>query len=403
MPDIYLARQPIYDSSLNVYAYELLFRDNEQNRAGVIDGDEATSNVIVNTFMEIGLNNIVDDRLAFINLTRSFIVNAKQISLPRDRVVLELLEDIAPDEEVIAGMQRLSRQGYQIALDDFVLHETVRPLIELADIIKIDVMALSDQQIRNHVEELRRYPVKLLAEKVESWEMYDMCKALNFDFYQGYYFSLPKIIQKKSLPTNRLSILTLLGQLQDPDIATKDLEDIIAKDVALSYRMLNYVNSAALGLARKVDSIHEAIILVGLQNIRSWATLIAMSMVDDKPVELVNTAMIRGRMCERLAQILDQSNPKSFFTVGLFSALDALMDTSMDAILTQLPLAEHIADALVEHNGIHGQILTCVLDYERGEWNNMNHDLPHIPEIHKVYLDALMWASQMRAQMIQHN
>ncbi|MEE9343794.1 MAG: HDOD domain-containing protein [Gammaproteobacteria bacterium] len=401
MADIYLARQAIFDNTFDVFAYELLFRDNHINRAGVVDGDQATSNVIVNTFMEIGLNNIVGDRLAFINLTRAFIVNEQNISLPKDRVVLEMLEDIVPDEEVIEGLKRLAGQGYQIALDDFILNESVRPLIKLADIIKIDVMALTNQQIKNHVAELKHYPVKLLAEKVESAEMFDLCKSLGFDYYQGYYFAQPKVIKKKSLPTNRLAILDLLGRLHNSDLNISSIEELIAQDVALSFRILSYVNSASMGLSRKVESIHEAIVLVGLQNVRNWSTLIAMSMVDNKPVELVTTAIIRGHMCELIAEALNQKNCKSFFTVGLFSALDALMDTTMEAILTQLPLADHIAQALLDFTGIHGQILSCVLAYERGEWSTIDHGLPAIPGIHKIYLESLMWSSRMRAQLLQ--
>ncbi len=401
MSDIYIARQPIYDRDLNVYAYELLFRDNEINRAGITDGDQATADVIVNTFMEIGLNNIVGDRLAFINLTRSFIVDERPISLPKDRVVLELLEDIHPDEEVIEAARRFVNQGYLLALDDFIFNEALRPLVEIASIIKIDVMALDREQIREHVNALRQYPLKLLAEKVEDQAMYQYCVALGFEYYQGYFFAQPVIIQGQRLPNNRLSILNLLGKLQDPSITAKQLEDLVSQDIALSFRILRYVNSASLSLPRKVESVHEAVVLVGLQNIKSWSLLLAMSSVDNKPVELVVMAMIRGKMAELLATKMQLPNPESFFTVGLFSALDALMDNSMEEILTQLPLADHISNALLSQAGTHGETLSCVLAYERGNWEAVRCQLLPMPEIRNCYLEALKWASQMRQQLVQ--
>ena len=217
MTDIYIARQPIYDRQLDVFAYELLFRNNRQNRAGIVDGDKATTDVIVNTFMEIGLNNIVEDRLAFINLTRSFFLDERMVTMPKDRVVLELLEDIDANEELIQGVRRLAAQGYKIALDDFIYHESLKPLVETASLVKIDVMALSEADIAAHVEELRAYPLKLLAEKVETQAMFDFCMKLGFDYFQGYFFAQPKIITGRALPNNRLAILRLLGKPAGPD------------------------------------------------------------------------------------------------------------------------------------------------------------------------------------------
>jgi c-di-GMP-related signal transduction protein len=258
MSDIYIGRQPIYDRKLGVYAYELLFRAASDNSAKFTDGDQATSDVIVNTFLEIGLDNIVGDRLAFINLTRAFFVGEHTISLPRDRVVLELLEDIEADEEVVSSVKRLSEQGYSIALDDFIYHESLQPLVQLADIVKIDIMAMDRDEIREHVKALRQHPLRLVAEKVETQEEHDYCMELGFDYFQGYFLAQPKVIQGRRLPNNRLAILKLLSRLQDPEITTKQLEELIAQDVAFSYRILRYVNSAAYAPPRKIESIHQA-------------------------------------------------------------------------------------------------------------------------------------------------
>jgi EAL and modified HD-GYP domain-containing signal transduction protein len=402
MSDIYIGRQPIYDRKLGVYAYELLFRAASDNSAKFTDGDQATSDVIVNTFLEIGLDNIVGDRLAFINLTRAFFVGEHTISLPRDRVVLELLEDIEADEEVVSSVKRLSEQGYNIALDDFIYHESLQPLVQLADIVKIDIMAMDRDEIREHVKALRQHPLRLVAEKVETQEEHDYCMELGFDYFQGYFLAQPKVIQGRRLPNNRLAILKLLSRLQDPEITTKQLEELIAQDVAFSYRILRYVNSAAYAPPRKIESIHQAVVRLGLQTIRSWTALLAMSQVDNKPTELVVTAMIRGKMAEQMARALDAEQPDSFFTVGLFSALDALMDNSMEEILTQLPLADHIAQALLHKGGgLHGEVLNCVLAYERGEWENLGCSQLGTHRLRTCYLEAVQWANTACRQLVE--
>ena len=400
MSDIYIGRQPIYDRKLNVYAYELLFRAAPDNSARFTDGDQATTDVIVNTFLEIGLDNIVGNRLAFINLTRSFFVGEHTISLPKNRVVLELLEDIDADEEVIAGVKRLSDQDYTIALDDFIYHESLQPLVSLADLVKIDVMALNRDDVRAHVNALRQHPLRLVAEKVETQDDFDFCRDLGFDYFQGYFFAQPKVIRGQRLPNNRLAILKLLSRLQDPNISPEQLEELIAQDIAFSYRILRYVNSASLALPRKIESIHQAVVILGLQTIKSWTTLLAMSQVDNKPAELVVTAMVRGKMAEGLARAMNAAQPESFFTVGLFSALDALMDNSMEEILTQLPLADHIAAALLHRRGIHGDILDCVLTYERGQWENLGCSQLGTHKIRDCYLEALQWAGDVCQRLL---
>jgi EAL and modified HD-GYP domain-containing signal transduction protein len=401
MSDIFIGRQPIYDRKLGVYAYELLFRSEQSDSADITDGDKATSDVIVNTFLEIGLDNIVNKRRAFINLTRSFFVNHQTISLPKDRVVLELLEDIEADDEVIEGAKRLSEQGYTIALDDFIYHESLKPLVKLANLIKIDIMSLNKDEIRDHVLALRKHPVKLVAEKVETQQDYDYCLDLGFDYFQGYFFAQPKVIRGRRLPNNRIAILNLLRRLQDPDITPNQLEDLIAQDVTFSYRILRYVNSAAYALSRKIESVQQAVVILGLQTINSWTTLLAMSQVDNKPTELVITAMVRGKMAEELAKAQKCDRPDAFFTVGLFSALDALMDNTMEEILTQLPLADHISNALLHRQGTHGEILSCVLAYERGEWEQVKSSTLSMSRIRGCYLSALHWAEGTCQQLIE--
>jgi EAL and modified HD-GYP domain-containing signal transduction protein len=194
MPDVFVGRQPIFDRHLDVVAYELLFRSGCTNWADIADGEYATSQVIHNVFMEIGLESLVGSKRAFINLTRDFILHHDTAMFPTDRVVLEILEDIVVDAELIAAVRALSHQGYTIALDDFVFHEHLRPLVEVADIIKVDVLALDRPALWQNVASLAQYDVELLAEKVETRDDLACCWELGFDYFQGYFLCEPDIV-----------------------------------------------------------------------------------------------------------------------------------------------------------------------------------------------------------------
>jgi EAL and modified HD-GYP domain-containing signal transduction protein len=208
-------------------------------------------------------------------------------------------------------------------------------------------------------------------------------------------------IRGQRLPNNRLAILKLLSRLQDPAITPSQLDELISQDVAFSYRILRYVNSASLALPRKIESIHQAVIILGLEAIRSWTTLLAMSQVDNKPAELIVTALVRAKMAEGIAKAMRERQPETFFTVGLFSALDALMDNTMEEILTQLPLADHIAEALLHRTGTHGEVLSCVLAYERGQWENLGCSEIGTHKVRDSYLEAVRWAGEVCEQLIE--
>ncbi|MEC4675046.1 MAG: EAL domain-containing protein [Nitrospirota bacterium] len=251
----FVGRQPIYERSLKVFGYELLFRNSQVNKASFTDGDAATAQVMLNTFIEIGLDHIVDQHLAFINLTRDFVLGNFCMALPKNRVVLEVIENLDVDQELIDALRRLSNLGYRIALDDFVYHESLKPLVELADIIKVDVLELDRASIEKHVGILRQYPVKLLAEKVETYEDFEFCRELGFDYFQGYFFCKPNVIAGKPLSANRMA---LLAQMHDPALKTCEHERILNEDLSLSPQALRYMNSIILVMTKQEDSINEA-------------------------------------------------------------------------------------------------------------------------------------------------
>ena len=263
MQDFYIGRQPIYGRNLDVYAYELLFRGGEANYADFTEGDRATSMVILNAFTEIGLDRVVGERLAFLNLTRGFIIGEYPLPVPHERVVLEVLEDVRPEPQVLRGLRRLKSEGYLIALDDFVFSERYRPLLPLADIVKVDCLHLSGDEIRDQVEQLKGFRGKLLAEKIETQEQFNICREVGFDFFQGFFLSRPGVIHEKGVSANRLNLLRLLADLQDPDCEFDRVHEIVAQDVALSYKILRHINTAAFGLRRRIESVREALVYLG--------------------------------------------------------------------------------------------------------------------------------------------
>ena len=374
MPETYIARQPIYNRTQHVIGYELLYRSDDDNHAKIQGGDAATSQTLLNAFTEIGLNNLVGGRLAFINLSRGFLTGRYPLPLPSDRVVIEVLEDVEVDSELIQAVTRLARQGYTIALDDFVYREEVIPLLKLAHIIKLDIQAMSEDDLRHHVATLSEYPqLKLLAEKVEVQEEYAVCRELGFHYFQGYFFSRPSIIKRKRVPSNQVALVQLLAELQRPDVTVPKLETLISRDVGLSYKLLRYINSAFFGLPKPVDSIQRAVIFLGTNVIKRWATLLVLSRVDDKPAELMVTAVVRAKMSEILAKALGYPAEEICFTVGLLSVLDALLDMEMEKVLAMLTMSDEVNAALLRHEGVPGKILEMVLHYEFNEWDEVRH------------------------------
>lgn len=399
MPELFIARQPIYNRTQHVYGYELLYRPARDERDA--EGDAATSQVIINTMTEIGLENLVGTRAAFVNLTRSFVTGRYPLPLPPNRVVIEILEDIEVDEELLTGVQLLVDAGYTIALDDFIYHQSMLPLLELVHIVKIDVQALDEKDLRAHVHALREYPhLKLLAEKVEIPEEYELCRELGFDYFQGYFFSRPKVIRRPRLPANQLALMQLLAEVQRPDTTIPKLEMLISQDVGFSYKLLRYINSAFFAMPKPVESIQRAVVLLGTKVIQKWITLLVLARVEDKPAELMVTAVVRAKMCEILAKALRYEAEDTCFTVGLLSVLEALLDMPMEKVLGMLTLTDEVNRALLRFEGTPGKLLQLALHYEYGEWDRLEHPALEEEVILDAYLQAIAWATEASRNLL---
>ncbi|MEM7207406.1 MAG: HDOD domain-containing protein [Pseudomonadota bacterium] len=396
MANYYIGRQPIFDANLDLFAYELLFRDTASDSANVVCGEVATSQVIVNTLTEIGIDNLVGPHKVFLNLTEHFITRPDLILFEPDKTVLEILENVEASEEIIAGVQALRDKGYTIALDDFVYRPDLEPLIELADMIKIDISLLDDATLRETVARIKQAGKKLLAEKVETFDQFEQLKTMDFDFYQGYFFAKPNVISGKKIPGNQLSLMELATKIHQPDIDIDELHDLVSVDIALSVKALRFANSAQNGLRNEVVSLKQAITLLGLATLKNWVAILLMADIDEKPTELVTLALIRARMCQLLAQEAEIEKPENFFTVGLFSVLDALLDSDMESILESLPLQKELSEALISHTGAHGSALECAMSMEIADSDAASFCDIEAPVINDIYLSALKWADESR-------
>src|SRR5262249_23344570 len=345
----------------------------------------------VGSVVEIGLDALAGDRLALINVSDRFLLAGHAELVPHERVGLELLEDATPTPELAACMSRLRGAGYTIALDDFVYDPAWHPLLEVAHIVKLEVNDVPVEELRRRVAALAKFDVEVLAEKIEDHETFERCKALGFTYFQGYFLCRPRTMSADAVPSSQLSQLELTSALRDPEVSIDELERVIARDLGLSYRLLRYINSAHFSLPRRIESIRQAVVLLGLRQVKNLASVLALAALDDTPSELLVTALVRARMCERAAEEL-KDGPDAAFTVGLFSLVDAILDRKLDHILDSLPLSADITEALLTGGGHHGRTLCAILAHERGRFEEAARIMPGV-DLAGAYVDAVAWAT----------
>ncbi|MGV1099939.1 EAL and HDOD domain-containing protein [Thiovibrio sp. JS02] len=375
-PNIFIARQPIFRRNQRVFAYELLFRAGQQNFFDPLqDGEEATSRVLTNSYLLIGLGKLTGGKKAFINFTEDMLLNGVPALFSKATTVVEILETVAVTQEVVTACQKLAKRGYVLALDDFFYEKKFLPLLELAKIIKFDIRLMGIDELRRQVEVVARPELKLLAEKIETAEEFELTKEMGFDLFQGYFFSRPNIVEGRDIPGSKLQYLQILKHIQDENYDFGRLAELISRDVSLAYKLLKYVNSAYFARMQEIQAVPDAVVMLGEINIRKWLSLMMLSyMADDKPSELLRMATMRGCFCELIAQRLLRCPAESgkYHTVGMFSLLPALLDRPMAEVLHELPLAPVIKEVLLRKavNPMR-YTLALVRDYERGNWDSV--------------------------------
>lgn len=398
----FVARHPIFTADLEVWGYELLFRRNETaQEAGITDGDMATSQVIADGF-DVATRGLRNASKALINFPRNVLLGAAPFVLPPEQCVVEILESVRPEPQIIQACQELKKRGYLLALDDYEGHPGLEPLCEMADIIKIDILNKTPRQVRDIVSGVSRYKAVLVAEKVETHDVFKVCKSLGFTYFQGFFFNRPEIIPGRKLSASEVTRLKLLKELSALDTDPMRLVDIIQTDLSLSYRLLKYINSAFFGLQVQVTSIQRAVTMLGCQNLRQWLQVVILSDLNtsDRAQELVRISAQRARFLQLLASL--QPTPfdqDGMFLLGFFSLLDAILDQPMSHVLEEIPLDPAVKKALVDPASPDAAWIGLLGEMERGNWVTLRRASEQLGVpmalLGRLSADAVSWAAEI--------
>ncbi|MBO8167901.1 MAG: HDOD domain-containing protein [Thermoanaerobacteraceae bacterium] len=409
--NVFVARQPIFNRRKKVVGYELLFRsgnDNFYNKAKGMNDDQATAGVIINSYLLIGFDELTGNKRAFINFTENLLKKEVATILPKEQVAIEILEKVQPSKDLFSVCKKLKEMGYLLVLDDFFLRPYLEPFVRLVDMVKVDFLTTGPQERKEVVENLRDVDVSFLAEKVETVEEFEEALGLGFSYFQGYFFSKPVIVSAQNVPGYKLNYLRLLQEVNQLDIDFNEIEQIIKRDLSLSYKVLTYVNSAAFGFCREICSVKQAVVMLGANELKKLLSVIALGYLgEDKPDELYGLSMIRARFAELLAPKTGNGNlAGGFFLTGLFSLIDAILDRPLEVILEKLCLPKKAKEALLGESNDFRAVLDLVIAYEKGSWEQVSLLAGKLGinecEILDCYLEAVTWTEQLRRQVNQH-
>ncbi|HFC97161.1 MAG TPA: HDOD domain-containing protein [Thermosulfurimonas dismutans] len=400
---IFIARQPILDRKGQTYAYELLYRETPENRFILVELDEdlASRYVLVHSFLHFGLNRIAFGRRVFINFTANLLRSRVLYSFPPEKLVVELLENIEVSDSLLTVVREVREKGYYIALDDYREDSALRVFLPYADFVKIDFRDTPPEEIERLVRELGETH-RLVAEKVETREEFEWAVSLGFRYFQGFYFARPQVLSSREMPVSKFHYFRLLKFLYGVGDQLEEIVQIISSDAVLSLRLLKFINSAFFGLLAKVKSVKHAAVLLGIQGLKKWASLITLHILAaDRPPELVINSLVRARFMELLAERLSlREDGEEAFTVGLLSLLEAMLDQPMEEIVKDLPLEDSIKEALLDRPGPFTPLLRMVVAYERGEWAALQEEARRVglfddSVLPRLYSEALTFAHRV--------
>ncbi|MBS0498294.1 MAG: HDOD domain-containing protein [Proteobacteria bacterium] len=404
--EVYLGRLPILDNKQNLVAYELLFRSDQSNEVSITDNSAASANVIIDTYGQLGIENVIGKRRGFIKVDAKLLLNDAICMLPKKHVVLEILRSVEIDDEIIQRCTFLKQKGYQLALSNVTrLDASFDRIMPLINVVKINITALNQSDLLSLIRKVRRWPVLLLAEKVESPEVARNCIALNFQMLQGFYFAKPEIISGKRIDPSKLSLLKLL-LLVVKDSEVSDIENELKYQPGLSYNLLRMVNSAASGLPSTINSIKRAIMIIGRKQLQRWVQILlyaAKQREGGSSDALMLTATVRGKLLESIA-IADRPHDKNHqdraFMVGVLSLLDTLLGIAMSELVGTLSIQKDMSEALLTRRGTLGHQLALIEAYEKGETEIVSSMLTELgflsmEEFTRLELEAAAWANRI--------
>jgi EAL and modified HD-GYP domain-containing signal transduction protein len=398
---VFVARQPIFDVEQKLFGYELLYRSSLDNSYGAADGTSATLAVVREAFLVLG-TQLTGKNKAFINFNIDLLKKKVPLTLRPETTVIEILENAAADSTAVELCRDLKGAGYTIALDDFdPANEDARPLVDLADIIKVDFRQTSAAQRADVVKSHSAKKVDFLAEKVEALEEFFEARRLGYVYFQGYFFGEPQIVSARSVPGNKINCLRMINEINRPDMDFASLEGIIRRDTYLTFTLLNYINSAYFGLRGSVGSIMQALALLGEREVRRWACLVLMTFMGaDKPSEVSMTSLVRGKFCECLAMKTGLAQKASeLFMTGIFSMLDVLVGRPLYELLDRINVSEDIRVALTTGENAHGEVLQLVFAYEKALWEEVELRANKLglekADVVSDYRESVQWAEQV--------
>ncbi|HAT40663.1 MAG TPA: histidine kinase [Rheinheimera sp.] len=397
----YLARQPIFDANRQLHGYELLFRDGEANAFPNINADEATSKLITEHHLFMGVEKITGGHRAFINFSADTLIHHFPTSIDPNSMVIEVLESVPISSELLTACRELHRMGYKLALDDHDFDSKWDIFLPYVSIIKVDVRQFNILQISKYITRIKQHPVTLLAEKVETQDEFEKLKTLGFSLFQGYFFARPEMLKHKKLASSKINLMMLIAESTQTLLDFEKLSGICERDVGLSYKLLRFVNSASYGRGQAIGSLKHAMVYLGEAELKKFIALLALANLSESgPNELLNMSMVRARFCDRLAAINgDPVNPPAAFLTGLFSLVDAMLEQPLPDLLEELPLLEEIKAALLQHTGQLGIYLDMAVAFETADWQRQEQLSVHLKNpdanLSEIYLDSVYWAFQL--------
>jgi EAL and modified HD-GYP domain-containing signal transduction protein len=366
----FIARQPILDLNKRLYGYELLYRGAPGKLLGQVTGEQATASLLSSAFLTGDIEVISNKRLCFINFTQELLENNLPFNFPKTKVVVEILENVEPTPEVIGVCRRLKENGYTLALDDFVYKRKWEPLLQLVKIVKIDIRLTPLNTLIRTLNLLKYHSVKLLAEKVETEAEFVLANRMGFSYFQGYFFCKPQGITITEISSVKVNLIRLLAEVTKKEIELERLREIISSDVAITYKLLRFLNSAYYYLLQKVKSVKHGVALLGEKELRNFCMLVIISeLATDKPDELVRLVLVRAKLCEMLGEStgLSESECINLYMVGLFSLLDAMLDCPMSETLDKLPINAVVKESLLGKRNAYTDFLLLSQAFEKNQ------------------------------------
>ncbi len=391
----FIARQPILTREEQVFGYELLFRDGVENYFRAAD-PEAASRSTLDSSILMGLEVLCGKSRAFVNCTREILLKDYITLLPSSHTVIEILETVPPDDQVVAACQRAKEAGYAIALDDFAVHDPRTPLVEMADIIKVDVQHTTAEQRAELVQRHGSWRCRMLAEKVETREEFFAARKAGFLYFQGYFFRRPEVLSTREIPGNQIHYMRMLQAVSRVELDDEEIENLIKSEASVCYRLLRYMNSAGFGFSNEIRSVRHALSLLGEREVRRWVRLIAaLGAGRQKSSELVLAALVRANFCELLSAKIEQGDSE-LFLMGLFSLMDTILETNMSNLLASVPVDRETKEVLLNGGGRLRPLYQLMLARESGDWPSIRELAPQLQlnesEINQAYWQAMQWA-----------